>query len=483
MNFSKELPTWNNTGSAPSSTLKNNGWSAGDFVPAPVLNWQWNRTSSALSEIRSKLEEITATSAELNKLHGATVKTEELNKLSGTTVTTSDLNKLHQVTADATELNKLDGATVTTEELNKLHGATVTTDDINVLQGIKSGYEASASYWGYAGIDTPDTNIGNFLVNEIAENSEKRRYSPIWVNGNIDDNGYYQETANEGDNHNGDPYSTRLSWGNLDSSGDFCTVKGRFANALGYSTIANSFQTVFGKYNEEKTGGELTTQRLGNSLFLIGNGTSKDSRHNAFRVTESGKCYSWDSFGSSGAGVAEMYEWKDGNPDNEDRRGLFLTLDGDKIKIATPQDDYILGVVDPCPFIVGDVHSEEWKNKYLTDIFGTKLTEIVDVPETKDKDGKVIIPAHKAERYILNPEYNSEMEYISRDERKEFATVTSKGKVVMIDDGSCKVNSYCTVGEGGIATASENNYAVRVLERIDDTHIRVYIDSVFINKI
>lgn len=266
-------------------------------------------------------------------------------------------------------------------------------------------------------------------------------------------------------------------------------VKGMHAFAFGYQNIANAYQTVFGRFNEEKTGGNLTTQLLSNSLFIIGNGTAETEsgagdmvRSNAFRITESGKVYAQNQTLSSGAGVAEMYEWLDGNSDNEDRRGLFITLEGDKIRVATPQDDYILGVVDPFPFIVGDVQSEGWKNKYLTDIFGEKLTEIVDVAEKRDEKGKVIMPAHKAERYIINPEYNPKMEYMSRDERQEFAAITSKGKVVMIDDGSCKVNSYCTVGEGGIATASENNYAVRVLERIDDTHIRVLIDSVFINK-
>lgn len=275
--------------------------------------------------------------------------------------------------------------------------------------------------------------------------------------------------------------------GSVNSIGS--TVYGLHAFAFGYQNRANSFQTVVGKLNEEKSGGNLNTQLLSNSLFIVGNGTAETETgagdmvmSNAFRVTESGKVYAQNQTLSSGAGVAEMYEWKDGNPDNEDRRGLFITLDGDKIRVATPQDDYILGAVDPFPFVVGDVQSEGWKNKYLTDIFGEKLTEIVDVAEKKDEKGKVIIPAHKAERYIVNPEYNPEMEYVSRDERQEFAAITSKGKVVMIDDGSCKVNSYCTVGEGGIATASKDNYAVRVLERIDDTHIRVLIDSVFINK-
>lgn len=252
-----------------------------------------------------------------------------------------------------------------------------------------------------------------------------------------------------------------------------------YAHSGGRNTIANRFQFVCGKHNTETAGATDDNDTTGD-IFIIGNGTY-NTRSNAFRVTTAGKVYGLSNFSGSGAGVAELYEWVDGNPNNEDRRGLFVTLEGEKIRIATPNDEYILGVIDPCPYVVGDVQSEIWKDMYLKDVFGEKLIETVEVEETTDEIGEVI-PAHTEKRWILNPEFDSTQEYISRDDRSEFVAITSKGKVVLIDDGSCQVNKYCTVGENGIATASENNYAVRVMERIDDTHIKVYIDSVFVNK-
>lgn len=39
-----------------------------------------------------------------------------------------------------------------------------------------------------------------------------------------------------------------------------------------------------------------------------------------------------------------LIEWEDGNPNDENRQGLFVTLNGDKVKIASSNDDYILGV-------------------------------------------------------------------------------------------------------------------------------------------
>ena len=188
------------------------------------------------------------------------------------------------------------------------------------------------------------------------------------------------------------------------------------------------------------------------------------------------------NFSGSGAGVAELYEWQDGNPENEDRRGLFVTLDGEKIKVASPDDEYILGAIDPCPYVVGDVQSEIWKDMYLKDVFGEKIVETVEVEETTDEKTGQVIPAHTEKRWVLNPEYDPTQKYISRDERSEFVAITSKGKVVLIDDGTCQVNGFCTVGQDGKATASDTNYKVRVLKRVDDTHIQVYIDSVFLNK-
>ena len=262
------------------------------------------------------------------------------------------------------------------------------------------------------------------------------------------------------------------------AEGCLTTAKGTYSHAGGMGTIANDYQTCVGRYNVENAGATGLTDTTG-SIFMVGVG-HPSLRRNALRISTEGKCYGTSSFMASGAGLSELYEWEDGNPNNEDRRGLFITLDGGKIRVATPQDSYILGVIDPCPFMVGDVQSEEWKNMFLKDIFGEKLTETVEVPETVDETTGRTIPAHTETSYIINPDYDPARGYTSRDERAEFTAITSKGKVVMIDDGTCKVNKYCTVGENGVATSSDNNYAVRVLERIDSTHIRVYIDSVFV---
>ena len=244
------------------------------------------------------------------------------------------------------------------------------------------------------------------------------------------------------------------------------------------SYVKQYTQTVFGKYNVNYDGPTSASDTTG-SLFIIGNGTSTSSRSNALRITTAGQVMGTQSFTASGADYAEYYEWADGNPNNEDRRGRFVTYeDGDKIRIANNDDDYILGVISSRPAIIGNGYTDEWQGRYLTDVYGERLTEIVEIPEEeiKDEDGNVIeiIPAHIDTRFILNPDYDAEQEYVGRDQRPEWAVVGTHGQLVLIDNGTCTVNSYCTVGDDGTAIPTEKS-EYRVIARLDDTHIRIVI--------
>ncbi len=103
-------------------------------------------------------------------------------------------------------------------------------------------------------------------------------------------------------------------------------------------------------------------------------------------------------------------------------------------------------------------------------LFGALLTETVEVPEQVNDLGDMI-PAHTEVHYIENPEYNPELQYVPRTERPEWAAVGMLGKLVVVDDGSCQINSFCSVGQNGVATTSENGY--RVIARVDKNHIKI----------
>lgn len=218
------------------------------------------------------------------------------------------------------------------------------------------------------------------------------------------------------------------------------------------------------------------------SVFVIGNGTSS-TRSNCFRVQFDGKTYAKGSYSSSGADYAEYFQWLDGNINNEDRTGLFVTLDGEEIRIANPDDNYILGIVSAHPSVVGDVYDDQWKGMYETDIFGREVLEEIDVlaetieePDVNNPQNtitKIIKEAHKETVPKLNPNYNSNEKYIPRSQRPEWSAVGLLGKLVVIDDGSCIINGYCKVGEGGIAVMSEEKTRFRVMARLDSNHIKI----------
>lgn len=248
---------------------------------------------------------------------------------------------------------------------------------------------------------------------------------------------------------------------------------GTCAYAGGYFNTAAPYQFVVGKYSTPMAGAiGRDDQTANNTLFMVGCGTTT-APANAFRISTDGRCRGIAAFLSSGADFAEYFEWLDGNPNGEDRRGRIVTLDGDKIRLANADDDYILGVVSGTGAFIGNSSSEHWHGMYLTDVYGEPLTEQVEVPETLDEGTGEIIEAHTETRFVVNPEYNPAQEYTSREFRKEWSPVGFHGQLVVEDDSTCEVNSYCKPSENGIATASESGY--RVMSRLDDNHIKVLV--------
>jgi hypothetical protein len=120
-----------------------------------------------------------------------------------------------------------------------------------------------------------------------------------------------------------------------------------------------------------------------------------------------GKCDG--SWTGGGADYAEYFEWFDGNPNNEDRRGYSVSLIENKIKIAE-QGENIIGVISGNPSIVGDAAWNKWSGKYLKDDFGSYVLD-----ENGDR--------------ILSSNYNEDVEYIPRDKRPEWSVVGLMGKL------------------------------------------------------
>lgn len=270
---------------------------------------------------------------------------------------------------------------------------------------------------------------------------------------------------------------TIASGENAHAEGFHTEAKGIYSRASGVGTIANDYQTTIGSWNVDKPSSFNSGSR-----FIVGGGVGS-AKKNAFRVEISGACYGAGAWNSSGADYAELFEWLDGNPGKEDRVGRFVTLDGDRIRLAAPGDDYILGIVSGNPSVVGDVYDDQWAGMFVLDIFGRPVYEWRDFPaetmELPDENGEMktveSIPARREWVQKLNPDYDPAQTYIPRTQRSEWAAVGLLGKLVVLDDGTCQPNGWATVGEGGIATASTERTRYRVMARLDESHVRVMI--------
>lgn len=277
-----------------------------------------------------------------------------------------------------------------------------------------------------------------------------------------------EQTLASGDSSHAEGYWTKSTGDRSHAEGEWTKASGSCSHAAGLNTEALDYQYVIGHYNRNGTAGNSSGTT--GDAFIIGHGTSS-SKSNAFRVTYAGKPYALSSMNTSGADYAEFFEWLDANPNNEDRRGYFVTLDGDKIKIAEP-GDYILGIISALPSVVGN-SDENWRGRYVLDEFGGFITEEFEYEEEiVDKEtGEIKTVIKTGTRYKENPEYNPTLSYIQREDRPEWDTVGMMGVLAVRDDGTCQVNGYCQVSEGGVATASENGY--RVIKRVNENVVKV----------
>ena len=290
-------------------------------------------------------------------------------------------------------------------------------------------------------------------------------------------------------------YRTEASGWGSHAEGYRTEASGERSHAEGCNTTASNYSShAQGKYSKAMTTGGAETNTTGDAM-VIGNGTGSSALSNAFRVTFAGAVYGLSAFNSTGADYSEFFEWADLNPAAEDRVGYFVTLVGKQIRMAGP-GDYILGIVSGQPCIIGNA-DEDWLGRWEHDAFGRFIKDdtedsvverkMVGVPVLDDNGnptGKTKLEMQEVQtgevihgwRYKANPDYDPTQEYIERKDRPEWDCVGMLGVLAVRDDGTCGVNGYCRVADGGIATAADAyipGTTYRVIERVADNVIKV----------
>ena len=281
-------------------------------------------------------------------------------------------------------------------------------------------------------------------------------------------------------------YSKGIAIGNSNTAGHpFSGMKaiaiGEWNNATGDNSLCfgynlksrGSYQSAFGSSNIE--------DKAETYVFIIGNykGYTNDSHSNGFTLDWQGNgTFAGTVSSATGADYAEYFEWKDGNPNNEDRVGYIVCLDGDKIVKANTGDD-ILGICSGTAMVLGDSAEWNWSKRYLTDDFGRIIYEDYDVEHKEIKNeetGKVIEEAWTEHIHApkQNPDYDVSQPYTKRADRPEWQIVGMMGKLYVRDDGSCVVNGYADVKDG-IATKATGKTNMRVMARVNENIVRVLL--------
>ena len=251
-----------------------------------------------------------------------------------------------------------------------------------------------------------------------------------------------------------------------------------FSNTAGgsMSAAANRNSLAYGERVLSVAEGAVTFGKNGNNTYdysiALANGSSLQNKGIAFLVQSTGDVSADGAYTSPCADYAEFFEWADQNPDNEDRTGYLVRLQGDKI-VKCDDFDVPLGVISVTPAIVGDSSELHWQGKFVTDDFGRVQYHDVVIPQEVDENGNVVVEEHIETQPVLNPDWSPDTEYIPRKDRKEWATVGVLGKLVVYDDGTLNPGDICRCGNGGIAVKSiENGYPV--LKRVADDKVLIW---------
>jgi hypothetical protein len=278
---------------------------------------------------------------------------------------------------------------------------------------------------------------------------------------------------------------------------------GYYAGAGGnYAVAVHEGAEICGKYGASPEAYSLA----------LANGTGHNAHGLAFKALQNGNVSADGTFSSPCADYSEFFEWLDGNPlrapekpedflgkgattegadvlacedeadrslwRREDRAGLFVTLEGDKIRLAGEFEDFVLGVVSANPAIIGDGGEMRWNGKYLTDDFGRILYHDVIIPAETDENGAVIKEETVENQPVLNPDWDATQEYIPRSQRPEWAAVGVLGKLRVRDDAPggerLKPGDFCRPGPGGVAVKSLRN-GYKVIQRISEGVVLIWL--------
>jgi hypothetical protein len=175
---------------------------------------------------------------------------------------------------------------------------------------------------------------------------------------------------------------------------------------------------------------QTTATRAASTGFLHLHAQTDAGTNNSFLLRGDGNAWCDGAWTGGGADYAEWMEWEDGNPSEEDRRGLPVVSAGSsKIRLAIEGDPptALIGAVSAVPAVVGSGDTLQWRGKYLRDVYGSLVLDI-------------------AGERVLNPDFDPELTYTSREDRPEWCLVGLLGRL-RLRTGTPRGDRWVFLGE------------------------------------
>ena len=188
------------------------------------------------------------------------------------------------------------------------------------------------------------------------------------------------------------------------------------------------------------------------------NGASPPVTTVEFAVQTTGAIYGGSTYATVAADYAEFFEWADGNLNAEDRVGCSVVVAaGGKIRLATPEDSSsdLLGVVSGTGAVIGNSAELYWAKRFLYDNYGRRIMEDREVytwteeqPDPENPTGppiqvEQVVYADETDQASIpatakmvvhtfpkeNPDWDKNQEYVSREQRPEWAIIGLLGQI------------------------------------------------------
>ncbi|PEO39944.1 peptidase G2 autoproteolytic cleavage domain-containing protein [Bacillus wiedmannii] len=242
------------------------------------------------------------------------------------------------------------------------------------------------------------------------------------------------------------------------AQGDFSHAEGVNTQAIGAHSHVEGIGTI-AKFNGSHILGKYGDSQEPYSWF-IGNGlTATNKEIGAKWLTSTRNMYiDGNTYVSGGSNYAEMYEIKGAPIDT----GFFVTLQGEFVRKANSQDDYILGITSATPSILGNSAEMRWHKKYIVDEWGQ-----IQYKNTLEDD------LNCQQIPMLSPEWDANKVYIPRRNRAEWVVVGLLGQIAVRDDGTCEIGGLCSPTDDGIATKACKGY--KVMKRLNPNQIVIIL--------